>query len=397
MVVSPPVRTMRSGSGRSGAVRWAASASSSIDDGRRRPSRDLGRQRRHRRRPARPDRRGRRPSVSVIPWLRGGHRLGLGDDADRAAAAPRASRRPRPRMRTPRWWSSSRRARTQPLGVDERAAAATSSGSPHQLARQHLDGEPTQPDAQRAVDHVGERRRRRRPAAARSRRDPGTWCRSTSAVTSAQPTPTDYDPSRRSPTTLRSSPDAPGPRALDRDREPGRRARSGPGPSPPRARRARRGRPRRRDRAVGRRRRPRRPGSRRVRARAWPSSRAAATAPSACSRASRPTRAACSASSHSARATTSPASSTSPAAISPPPSTCCAPARCCPPTSGARTPPTARPRGSPPSPTPASTRWRTCGPTTSRGRAARRSTCSPRCARSPRTRPPPCASPSTTP
>ena len=215
---------------------------------------------------------------------------------------------------------------------------------------------------------------------------PGTRCRSTSDGTVTRATyltlprsrPPRYAPARCTPA----------PDALDRGREPGRRAGPGPSPAPPRARRARRRRPRPRDRALGRRRRPRGPRPRRVRSRARGRRlrgrrhgvRARRVSPPTTERRARH-RAAW------ARATTSPASSTSPAATSTPPSTCCAPATSSRPTSGACTPPTARRRGSRPSPTPASTRSRTSGRTRSRGPAARRSTCSPRCARWRRTRP----------
>ena len=195
-------------------------------------------------------------------------------------------------MRTPRAWSSSRHAQ-RPAARRRRTRAATPRA-----------GHPTTRPARTSI--VSQRNPMPSAPSTTSASDasstppptiatwPGTWCRSTSSRGHSRNLPNRTTPPPPLDATL--PPDAPGPRALDRDREPGRRARSGPGPPPPRARRARRRRPRRRDRAVGRRRRPRRPGPRRVRARAAPSSRAGATAPSACSRASPPTRAACSAS-----------------------------------------------------------------------------------------------------
>ena len=176
--VSSPVRTIRSGSGMSGAVRWAASASSSIDDGRRSSGAHLLGQRRHRVGQLDPtvvvD--GQRERHAVVGR---GHRLGLGDHAAPAAAAPaRRDARDRGRARRAAWKVVAPR-EEQPLGVGERASRHLERITPP-LAGQHLDREPAQPDARA-------RRRPRRSATLRrcrrrrSRRDPGTWCRSTSA------------------------------------------------------------------------------------------------------------------------------------------------------------------------------------------------------------------------
>ena len=376
---------MRSGSGRSGAVRCARER---VLVDRRHPSpavAHLDGERRHRRRPARPARRGRRPASASC---RGSPR-----SAPRSRRARRRSRCGHPPVATAEA-ADAHATRVQLVAPGDAPAARRrrTHASRHRqriappLARHHLDREPAQPDVS--------------APSTTSASDGSSMPAADDRDVARHPVQVDVGGHSRNATEsdhqLRSRPMQPAPERVDRDREPGRRAWPGTSPAPPRARCTRAPststsrsccRPtaadlvtRARD-AFGRGRGRRRVRRRRHRVRAR--------------RASRPTRAACSASCRSARATTSPASSTSPAATSMPPSTCCAPATWCGPTSGARTPPTAPRRGSPRSPTPGSTRWRTCGPTTSRGPAGRRSTCSPRCARSRRTRPRPCASPST--
>ena len=131
-----------------------------------------------------------------------------------------------------------------------RARRDTSSGSPQLSAGSASTVSHRKPMLERAVDHVGQRRFVDAAAhdgdvtrhlvqvdvgrGGHSRTLPNSH--HYAAFSIATP------PFRRYAafSTLRSRPDAPGPRALDRDREPGGRARSGPGPPPPRARRARR-------------------------------------------------------------------------------------------------------------------------------------------------------------
>ena len=145
----------RSGSGRSGASRCAGER---VLVDRRHPHRpglatsagDRG----HRRRPARPARRGR--------WRASGSSRGSPRSAPRsrrapgaAAAADASSRRPRP--------ADAHATGVQLVAPGDAAPASTSASSAAHLAERrrptarsgtHLDGEPAQPDRQRAVDHV---------------------------------------------------------------------------------------------------------------------------------------------------------------------------------------------------------------------------------------------------
>ncbi len=255
-----------------------------------------------------------------------------------------------------------------------RSSSTSPRGRPHRCAGQRVDGQPAQPD-RRA------RPRPRRPARlrpprgsrrrSRSRRGPEPGAGRASGR-HGHPRKLLNGRSRCAATL---PPDATGTERLDRRREP--RGRPGPGrctASPPR-RCPRRHRPRRRDPGLGRRRRPRghRPG--RVRPGPWRWSRAGVTARCARWRGSPPTTAACSPSCPPAPATTSPASSTSRAPTSTPPSHSSRTAASTQVDLGrVHTADGAHRRGSRPSPTPGSTRWRTSGPTACRGAAARRST-----------------------
>ena len=96
-----------------------------------------------------------------MPWLRRGQRLGLGEHPAQPLRHPRvATAETRGSARPGR---AARRAgpRSNALGVGEGSAATPGERVAPPLARHHLDREPAQPDRQRAVDHVGERRRRR--------------------------------------------------------------------------------------------------------------------------------------------------------------------------------------------------------------------------------------------